>query len=132
MNKFALPIVVVVALGLIGLGVVVTDDKAPTTAETSQTDQSIEDPGVVISLDGKTVLYNGVAGEDALTTLRASASVETEESEFGEFVSAIEGVAADSSSEYWAFYVNGELASVGADSYIAQEGDTVEWKLESF
>lgn len=34
--------------------------------------------------------------------------------------------------EYWAFYLNGKLAEVGAGSYKLKEGDKIEWKLENY
>ena len=48
-------------------------------------------------------------------------------------VDSINGVKADSSKkEYWAFYVNGEYAKVGPADYKVRQGDTIEWKIETF
>ncbi len=80
----------------------------------------------------ESIAYNGIEGQTALATLVELVPVETQSSEFGDFVTSIDGSVADSNSEYWAFYVNGELAPVGASSYITQDGDMIEWKLESF
>lgn len=33
--------------------------------------------------------------------------------------------------KYWHYYVNGKLAPVGADSYVIQNGDTIEWKFHT-
>lgn len=33
-------------------------------------------------------------------------------------------------SKYWLYYVNGTSAPVGADAYVVQEGDSIEWKYE--
>ena len=84
-----------------------------------------------IAEDKKEINYSGVVGETALETLNSLAMVEVQESSFGEFVTSINGVEADSSTEYWAFFVNGELAAVGAGSYEAEEGDQITWRLES-
>jgi len=47
------------------------------------------------------------------------------------FVDAINGVANDlDKSNYWMYYVNGEIAPVSADKYILHNGDHVEWKYE--
>lgn len=133
MKKYALPVIVVLALTLVGLGIYAgQDNSSDNTSETTQTEEIVNQQTLNISEDGRTVSYDGVAGEDALTTLLSLGTAETESSEFGEFVTSIEGVEADSSSEFWAFYVNGAQASVGADSYVAQEGDKIEWTLESF
>ena len=84
-----------------------------------------------ISEDGKLLQYDGQPDETALATLKSQTEVKVKDTEFGEFVEAINGVAADSSKEYWAFYVNGKLASEGAGTYKAKEGDKLEWKLEN-
>lgn len=124
----------VVVVGLIGLGLFVSQDSdstdEPVAAQTTETETEPE--LITVSEDGAEIRYQGVVGQTALETLRNEIPVETETSDFGEFVTSINGVAADSSSEYWAFYVNGELASVGAGAYEAADGDMIEWKLESF
>jgi hypothetical protein len=84
-----------------------------------------------ISTDGKTVSYEGVAGETALTTLRNLTSVQTQASSYGEFVTSINSLTANSSTQFWAFYVNGQAAAVGAGTYTAVQGDKIEWKLEN-
>lgn len=38
----------------------------------------------------------------------------------------------DLNKEFWAFYVNGKQAEVGAGSYQLEEGDKIEWKLEKY
>lgn len=85
----------------------------------------------VISDDSKEFKYSGVVGETALETLKGLADVQTQESSFGEFVTTINGVEADQNSEYWAFYINGKLAAVGAGAYVQQEGDEITWQLET-
>ena len=85
-----------------------------------------------ISEDGKQLAYEGVSNETALATLKKLIAVETTSSDFGEQVMSINGLTADSSKEFWAFYVNGQMASVGAGSYISSAGDKIEWKLETF
>lgn len=53
--------------------------------------------------------------------------------EDGGFVTSINGVSQDTAAnKYWMYYINGELAQVGAGTYIVQEGDEITWKLESF
>ncbi|KKP87139.1 MAG: hypothetical protein UR89_C0006G0015 [Candidatus Roizmanbacteria bacterium GW2011_GWA2_35_8] len=49
------------------------------------------------------------------------------------YVVSINGVEAKTEDkEYWAFYVNGKMAEVGAGSYIVKEGDKIEWKIEKY
>jgi Tfp pilus assembly major pilin PilA len=38
----------------------------------------------------------------------------------------------DSKKEFWAFYVNGKQAETGAGSYQLQQGDHIEWKIETY
>ncbi|MHA1754476.1 MAG: DUF4430 domain-containing protein [Candidatus Odinarchaeia archaeon] len=50
---------------------------------------------------------------------------------YGAYVTGINGVEGDS-NHYWAFYINGEYASVGASSYIVLNGDTITWVYTEF
>lgn len=78
----------------------------------------------------ETVSYQGVEGKDALMLLKQKALIEQDGSGL---VVGINGRKAESSKrEYWAFYVNGELAPVGPADYKTKEGDKVEWKIEKY
>lgn len=49
------------------------------------------------------------------------------------FVTSIDGTKADSKKrEFWALYVNGKMAEVGAGSYKVQNGDAITWKIETY
>lgn len=51
----------------------------------------------------------------------------------GGFITTIQGVSQDEGTQtYWIYYVNGEMAAVGARDYIIQDGDEVTWRLESY
>ena len=77
-----------------------------------------------------TIQYNGLAGKDALSLLKEKANVEISSSGL---VSAINGRKADDSKhEYWAFYVNGKLASVGPAQYKTAGSDIILWKIETY
>jgi len=74
--------------------------------------------------------YKGLEGKNALELLKQKTSVE--EAGIG-FVASINNRPADKNKhEYWAFYVNGKLASVGAADYITKNSDTIEWKIEKY
>ena len=78
------------------------------------------------------ITYQGQDGKNALEILKSNYQVATSTSAgLGEFVNEIDGVK-PGQNQYWAFYVNGSLASVGADSYVTRSGDNITWKLESF
>jgi len=78
-----------------------------------------------------TISYQGVEGKNALELLKESHEVETQKFDFGELVSSIDGQASDPSTNFWAFYVNGKMAQVGASDYQTKTSDTIEWKLDS-
>lgn len=73
--------------------------------------------------------YQGENGKTALELLKQKAQVETKDSSFGEYVTAINGNDGDG-QKYWLFYVNGKQASEGAGTYKTQDGETIEWRLE--
>jgi hypothetical protein len=76
------------------------------------------------------VNYRGEEGKNALELLQAHATVITKDSSYGPYVDSINGVAGGTDGKYWAFYVHGELAQVGAGAYTTKNGDNFEWKFE--
>lgn len=76
------------------------------------------------------VSYRGVEGKNALEILKETHQVETQSFSFGEMVQSIDGVKAPA-THFWAFYVNDELAQVGAGDYQTKPTDTLKWKLEA-
>lgn len=72
-------------------------------------------------------------GETALDLLNETATSKTNGTGKNAFVTEINGRKVDDSKkEFWAFYVNGKQAQVGAGSYIVQPHDTIEWKIETY
>lgn len=72
-------------------------------------------------------------GKTALDLLRKTTQVEMQGEGENAFVTSINGRLADQSKkEFWAFYVNGKPAQVGAGSYILKAEDKIEWKLETY
>ncbi|WP_162616381.1 DUF4430 domain-containing protein [Xylanimonas allomyrinae] len=130
-RALALPTAGVLALGLPagcsgdGAGI---DEPAP--GQTSASDGT----GLTTSADGTEVSYQGVAGKTALEWLLALDPQAFADGEGANaFVTTIGGRASDQSkNEFWAFYVNGEQAQVGAGSYVMKDGDEITWKLETY
>lgn len=124
-------LIVVVAAAILAVGgflaVRLNENDKPQTKKTVQT-QTVQK--LTVSEDKKTVSYEGQTGKTALEILQTLAEVKTEASSFGDFVSGINGVDADSSKEYWSFYVNGAYASEGAGTYQTKDGEKIEWRLE--
>jgi hypothetical protein len=98
-----------------------------------KTTQSLAKPSVMGSETKKVTdyfSYKGKDGVDALTLLKQKTSVELEPSGL---VSSINKRKADNvKHEYWAFYVNAKLASVGPANYKTKNMDLIEWKIEKY
>lgn len=84
------------------------------------------DRAYTFDLVGRTTAY------DLLTraSLKDAFSVDVKQYDFGVFIEGVEGVKGDA-TKFWAFYVNGSQANVGADSYVVQPGDMIEFRLEA-
>ena len=80
-----------------------------------------------------TLVYKGEDGKTALEILQEAATVEVKGRGENAFVVAINGRKADERRrEYWSFWVNKEMAQVGAGSYKTKSGDTIEWKIDTY
>lgn len=90
---------------------------------------SVVGPTTDIS-QSSTITYQGVEGKNALELLKDNHQVTADSYDFGEFVTGIDGQLADETT-FWAFYINGEQAQVGAEDYQTKSEDTIEWKLET-
>jgi hypothetical protein len=72
-------------------------------------------------------------GKTALDLLQKSHKTVTSGEGSNAFVTKIDDRKADTTKkEFWAFYVNGKQAQVGAGSYILQSNDKIEWKIETY
>lgn len=72
-------------------------------------------------------------GSSALQLLSITHKVTTTGKKENAFVTAIDGRVADpQKKEFWAFYVNGKQAEVGAGTYVIKNSDTIEWKIETY
>lgn len=97
------------------------NNKEP-TREPSQEEKSLG--------ESEWISYQGEEGKDALFLLRQKAIVQQDKSGL---VNSIDGRKTDAGKrEYWAFYVNGKLAPVGAADYVTKTQDKIEWKIERY
>ena len=92
----------------------------------------------VVGKDGKTVkeataiaFINNPTAFQLLQVVLGHDKIKYSEEQYGKMISAIDGLAAEG-TYYWAFYVNGEMASVGADSYELKASDEITFKYESW
>ncbi|MDP4086494.1 MAG: DUF4430 domain-containing protein [Bacillota bacterium] len=53
------------------------------------------------------------------------------DSKYGKYITSINGLAAQGNS-YWAFYVNGKMSDVGADSYQLKPSDQISFQYETY
>lgn len=130
MKKSILTVAIVMVVGVLGFGVysIIKPDASSESSVQTTTQTNVQ--AASFSEDGKIVTYQGEEGITALTTLESMTSVNSQDSSYGKFVTGVNGVEADSSSEYWAFYVNGKLSDEGAGTYSAKANDKLEWRLE--
>lgn len=105
-----------------------------TAAENTQIENEPQplgaETGDVAAETDTTVSYQGEEGKSALELLKINVDAVTKESSFGEYVDSINGIVGGTDGKYWLFYVNGEMAQIGAGEYITQTGDVIEWRFE--
>ena len=89
----------------------------------------------IIVIDGKNnqSFVQIKKGSTALRLLNSTHKVVTKGQNENAFITTIDGrIANQQKREFWAFYVNGKQAQVGAGSYIVKNNDTIEWKIETY
>ena len=90
---------------------------------------------VVYDNEGVLVYENNLVTDETnlLELLRAipELELETESSQFGEFITSIKGIA-QSDNYFWNYYINGEYATVGVGSYSLRDNDRIEFRLLRF
>lgn len=84
----------------------------------------------VVESNPEYISYTAVAGKTSLDQLKESTSdVQTKTTEYGEYVDTIGSLIGGTDGKYWTFYIDGEMASVGAGSYTQKGGEKIEWKF---
>ena len=98
-----------------------TKPNIPETTEVTPTEQT--EPTTQIS-------YQGEDGKTALELLKANADVKTtNDLSLGEYVTSINGNDGGG-TKYWLFYIDGKEAPEGADKYVTNSNEAIEWKLQ--
>ena len=77
----------------------------------------------------KVISYEGQDGKTALELLKEGRDVKTEESSIGVFVTGIDDTE-NTNEKFWMFYVDDQLAPLGADQYKTKAGEKIEWRFE--
>lgn len=90
---------------------------------------------VYLKLVGQTdfIKQEVVVNKTALDLTKEKAKVVTKGEGANAYVVKINNkLAEDSKKEFFAFYINGKMAEVGAGSYKLKQGDKIEWKIEKY
>jgi hypothetical protein len=86
--------------------------------------------------ESNTPTFNAIkieSGKTALDLLSQTHQIKTKGEKENAFITTVDNrTANDARHEFWAFYVNGKQASVGAGSYHLQPGDKILWKIETY
>lgn len=76
------------------------------------------------------VEFKAVKNRTVLDQLKDKAKVVTKDSQYGQYVDSVNGMQGGTNNKYWTFYVNGQMANIGAGEYRTKGGETITWKFE--
>jgi hypothetical protein len=117
-QAFVIGAILLVLIGLGALASQVAQNHSPTTTSPSSTVT-------------KTITYKGEDGKTVIELLERDHRVEKRDSEYGTFVTTIDGIAQTDNS-FWLYYIDGQAATVAGDKAVTKNGQTIEWRYESF
>ncbi|MCL2037760.1 DUF4430 domain-containing protein [Candidatus Saccharibacteria bacterium] len=127
----AVTFIVVLATSFGVVGVVLKDQSREIRDLRNQVTQ-IKSDQKAVDVRENGISYEGKDGKTAMQLLEKKHEVETKDyGDMGKFVISIDGVKATDGENFWAFYVNGQMASEGASTFQTKDGDKIEWKLEA-
>jgi len=139
--KLKKPIIVVLALLILGGGVWAVSSKKEQPAEVQGVQEEVFTADLVLDFsEEKVATYSGVRIAEKTVLgllLRASqdkgfkVSYDPPSGEMGAFVKSIDGVE-NTSESFWQFWLNGEYGQVAMDQQEIKGGDLVEIKFRGF
>lgn len=132
-SAIALLLTMVLTTGCSDLSAKESETALESSVETTETSNQVENEAIILihTNDGSSI-KESVLIEDEMTLLE-SMNQSFDLIEEGGFIESINGYAqVPDDNIWWVFTVNGEMITVGANEYILQDGDTVEWELASF
>lgn len=105
---------------------VVTGEKAeaPPIAATTTAKETSEVKVATI------VEFTAVKDQTVLEQLQTQAEVEVKDSQYGPYVDSVNGVKGGTDNKYWSYYVDGQMANIGAGEYTTKGGEKILWKFE--
>ncbi len=134
MKRFSSILVLALGLTLAGASCGLTTKVQNTNSavvNTTVTTNTAANANVTANTNAATVssvTYAGQDGKNALELLQVHHQVDTSAQGF---VNAIDSKK-PGDHEFWAFYVNGDQAQVGAKDFVTKTTDAIEWKLEKY
>lgn len=123
---------------LVGCGNQAAEAPAETEVEETESVEVVTDEKIInvaVYVDGESVedLEKEVVVEEEQSVLEIMDEYYDISGVDEGFISSIEGYEQDDSEGlYWIYYVNEEMAEVGAADYIPELADEIQWKLEKF
>jgi LPXTG-motif cell wall-anchored protein len=85
----------------------------------------------VVSLETTMKTTSNITALEALSNTLGANNLEYSESTYGKMITGINGLQA-TGNFYWAFYINGLSAQIGADQYIVQDGDRLSFRYQDW
>jgi hypothetical protein len=76
------------------------------------------------------VRFTAEKDKTVLEQLQAREKVTVKDSQYGPYVESINGLKGGTDNKYWSFYVDGQMANIGAGEYKTKGGETITWKFE--
>lgn len=132
MKKYIIPIFVLIIIGGVFTSKQIMAPETKTPVEQTKqikVSQSIPGSGIPVIKQEKIVKE----GTTALELLKVLNEVTTKGEGVNAYVTKINLLEADDSKkQFWSFYVNGKQAPVGAGGYKLKNGDSIEWKIETY
>ena len=135
MNNRSLRITILAFIVIASLGVV-SYSTAPRVSDEGSSASSVRIISAQIVARGINEERHVAEGTSALTVLTDAVGehgIPFRTKEYAGMGTLVEKIGDDENGtggKYWMYYVNGAFALVGADAYVVQEGDVVEWKFE--
>lgn len=122
--------VFVVVLAAIGVTTAVLLNRAGAPAQQANSQQESTQTQESTEQNPNTVTFTAEADKTVLDQLKTHAEVVTKEASFGVYVDSINGIVGGTDGKYWSYYVDGQMAQIGAGEYTTTGGEKVEWKFE--
>jgi hypothetical protein len=77
-----------------------------------------------------TVQFTAEKDKTVLEQLQDKATVMVKDSQYGPYVDSVNGLKGGTDNKYWSYYVDGQMANIGAGEYVTKGGEAIVWKFE--